>query len=70
MTLLILLFAIKLLCDLAFLKINDSLKPPLMKRLSEVVSVWDKNMNSWIPEEKQYPETMTNEKSRKGTGEY
>ena len=36
----------------------------------EVVSVWDKNINSWISEVKQYEETMANEQSQNGRGEY
>ena len=39
-------------------------------RCLEVVSVWDKNINFWISEVKQYQETMVNEQSRKGRGEY
>ena len=39
-------------------------------RCQEVVSVWDKNINSWISEVKQYEETMANEQSQNGRGEY
>ena len=38
-------------------------------RCQEVVSVWDKNINSWISEVKQYEETIANEQSY-GRGEY
>ena len=61
-------------------KITDSLKPTLIKglpryatgnwmRCQEVVSVWRKN-NSWISEVKQFQETMVNEQSQNGRGEY
>ena len=36
-------------------------------RCQEVVSVWDKNINSSISEVKQYEETMANEQN--GTGD-
>ena len=39
-------------------------------RCQEVVSVWDKNINSWISEVKQYEETMANEKGKNCGGEY
>ena len=39
-------------------------------RCQEVVSIWDKNINSWISELKQYEETMENEQSQNGRGEY
>ena len=39
-------------------------------RFQEVVSVWDKNINSWISEVKQYEETMANEQSQNGRGKY
>ena len=39
-------------------------------RCQEVVSVWDKSINSWISEVKQYEETMVNEQSQNGKGEY
>ena len=35
-----------------------------------MVSVWDKNNNSWISEVKQYEETMWNEQSQNGSGEH
>ena len=61
-------------------KIIDSLKLPLTKRASdvrywklmrcqEVVSVWEKIINSWISEVKQYEENMANEKSQNRRGE-
>ena len=34
------------------------------------MSVWYKNINSWISEVKQYEETMANEQSQNGRGEY
>ena len=39
-------------------------------RCQEVVNVWDKNINSWISELKQYEQTMANELSRNGREEY
>ena len=39
-------------------------------RCQEVVSVWDKNIKSWISEVKQYEETIANEQSQNGRGEY
>ena len=39
-------------------------------RFQEVVSVWDKNVNCWISEVKQYEETMANEQSQNGRGKY
>ena len=36
----------------------------------EVVSVWDKNINSWISELEQHEETMANEQSQNGKGEH
>ena len=39
-------------------------------RCLEVVSVWDKNINSWISEIKHYEEAMANEQSQNGRGEY
>ena len=39
-------------------------------RCQEEVSTWDKNINSWISEVKQYEETMPNEQSQNGKGEY
>ena len=39
-------------------------------RCQEVVSVWDKNISSWISEVKQYEETMAYEQSQNGIGEY
>ena len=36
----------------------------------EVVSVWDKNIYSWISEVKQYEEIMANEQNQNGRGEY
>ena len=61
-------------------KIIDSLKLPLTKmasdvrywklmRCQEVVSVWEKTINSWISEVKQYEENMANEKSQNRRGE-
>ena len=34
------------------------------------MSAWDKNINSWISEVKQYEETMANKQSQNGRGEY
>ena len=39
-------------------------------RCQEVVSIWDKSINSRISEVKQYEETMANEQSQNGRGEY
>ena len=39
-------------------------------RCQEVVSVSDKIIDSWISELKQYEETMANEQSQNGRGEY
>ena len=39
-------------------------------RCEEVVIVWDKNINSWISEVKQYQESMENEQSKKVRKEY
>ena len=39
-------------------------------RCQEVVSVWDKSINSWISEVKQYRETVANEPIQNGRGEY
>ena len=39
-------------------------------RCQEAVSVSDKNIDSWISELKQYEETMANEQSQNGRGEY
>ena len=39
-------------------------------RCEEVVIVWDKNINSWIYEVKQYQESMENEQSKKVRKEY
>ena len=39
-------------------------------RCQEVVSAWDKSINSWISEVKQYGETMTSEQSHNGRVEY
>ena len=39
-------------------------------RCQEVVSVWDKNINSWVYEVKQYEETTTKEQSQNRIGEY
>ena len=39
-------------------------------RCQEVMSVWDKNINSWIFEVKQYEETIANKQSQNGRGEY
>ena len=39
-------------------------------RCQEVVSAWDKNINYWICELKQYKETMASEQSQNGRGEY
>ena len=39
-------------------------------RCQEVVSVWDKNINSWISKVKKYKETMANEQNQNGRGEY
>ena len=39
-------------------------------RCQEVESVCDKNISSWISEVKQYQETMVNDQSQKGIGEY
>ena len=39
-------------------------------RFQEEVSAWDKNINSWISKVKQYEETMANEQSQNGRGEY
>ena len=38
-------------------------------RCQEVVSVWDKSINSRISEVEQYEETMRNDKSQNGRGE-
>ena len=35
-----------------------------------MVSVWDKNINSWISKVKKYQEIMTNERNQMGSGEY
>ena len=62
-------------------KITYRLKPPLTKkhfkvgtgnwmRCQEVVSVWDKKINSWISKVKQYEGTMANEQSQNGRGQY
>ena len=62
-------------------KTTDSLKPPLMKRPSEV-GYWKLNempvsdeclrqkINSWISEVKQHQETMVNKQSQKGRRVY
>ena len=34
------------------------------------MSVWDKNINSWISEVIHYEETMANKPSQNGRGEY
>ena len=39
-------------------------------RCQEVVSVSDKNIDSWTSELKQFEETMANEQSQIGRGEY
>ena len=39
-------------------------------RCQEVVSVWDKIINSWISEVKQYEEKMAKEQSQNERGEY
>ena len=39
-------------------------------RCQEVVSVSDKNIDSWTSELKQFEETMANEQSQNGRGEY
>ena len=39
-------------------------------RCQEVMSVWDKNISSWISEVKQCEEAMANEDSQNGKGEY
>ena len=39
-------------------------------RCQEVVSVWGKNINSWISEIKQYEEAMANEQSQNARGQY
>ena len=39
-------------------------------RCQQVVSVWDKNINSWVYEVKQYEETMAKEQSQNRIGEY
>ena len=39
-------------------------------RCQEVVSVWDKIINSCISEVKQYEETMADKQSQNGRGEY
>ena len=39
-------------------------------RCQKVVSVSDKNINSWISEVNQYEETMAHEQSQNGRGEY
>ena len=39
-------------------------------RCQEVVSVSDKNIDSWNSELKQFEETMANEQSQNGRGEY
>ena len=36
----------------------------------EIVSVWDKNINSWISEVKQFEWTMKNEQIQNGRGKY
>ena len=62
-------------------KITDSLKPSLTKKPSEVgywklnempgsSIAWNKNINSWISEVKQYEKTMANKQSQNGRGEY
>ena len=48
-------------------KITDNLRPQLTKKPSEV---WDKNISSWISEVKLYQETVANEQSQNGRGEY
>ena len=39
-------------------------------RCQEVVSVWDKNIGSWISEVKQYEEIMANKQSQNRRGQY
>ena len=39
-------------------------------RCQEVVSVSDKTINSWISEVKEYGETIANEQSQNGKGDY
>ena len=62
-------------------KIFDSLKPLLTKdlpreatgnwmRCQEVMSVLDKNINSWIFKVGEYEETMAKEQSQNWRGEY
>ena len=39
-------------------------------RCQEVMSVWDKTINSWISDVKEYGETIANEQSQNGKGDY
>ena len=39
-------------------------------RCQEVMSVWDKTINSWISDVKEYGETIANEQSQNWKGDY